>query len=193
MNRWKCSILSVGITALSTGGAAAAPAVVLDFVNLRVGPGYGYAIIEVVPAGFPVDAGICVEGWCQVAVSGTTGYVDANYLGAARAPVVAYGAPAYYGSYGFNDRRYAYWNYPYGVQYAPNYAYYGGYSDGDGGGYAGDFAGGYAKAGNADVAATRKLTDRAKRTTVAKSNRTRTPHVAKETGGPSTTGAAPRP
>jgi Bacterial SH3 domain len=188
MNTWKCSILSAGITALSTGWAAATPAVVLDYVNLRVGPGYGYAIIEVIPAGFPVDAGSCVDGWCQVAVSGTTGYMDANYLSAARPPAVAYGAPAYYSPFAYNDRRYAGWTYPYGVQYGPNSAYYGGYYDGPR--YVEDFADGYAKAGSADIAASRKLTDRAKRTMVAKSHRTAPSHVAKLTGGPSTTGAA---
>jgi uncharacterized protein YraI len=45
MNTWKCSMLSASIVALSTGWAAAAPAVVLDYLNLRVGPGYEYGII----------------------------------------------------------------------------------------------------------------------------------------------------
>ena len=48
MNTWKCSMLSASIVALSTGWAAAAPAVVLDYLNLRVGPGYEYGIIEVI-------------------------------------------------------------------------------------------------------------------------------------------------
>jgi uncharacterized protein YraI len=107
MNTCKCSILSVSIIALSTGWAAAAPAVVLDYLNLRVGAGYDYAVIEVIPVGWIVDAGSCGDGWCQINVAGTAGYVDANYLGGARPPVIAYGVSAYYWPYGLYDRRYA--------------------------------------------------------------------------------------
>jgi hypothetical protein len=39
MSTFKSCTLSAGIVALSTGWAAAAPAVVLDYLNLRVGPG----------------------------------------------------------------------------------------------------------------------------------------------------------
>jgi hypothetical protein len=38
MNTWKCSLLSTSIVVLSTGWAAAGPAVVLDYLNLRAGP-----------------------------------------------------------------------------------------------------------------------------------------------------------
>ena len=48
MNTFKCFTLSAGIVALSTGWAAAAPAVVLDYLNLRLGPGYDFDIIEVI-------------------------------------------------------------------------------------------------------------------------------------------------
>jgi uncharacterized protein YraI len=97
MNTWKCSLLSASIAALSTGWAAAGPAVVLDYLNLRLGPGYNYAVIAVIPAGWPVDAGGCAAGWCQVTVRGIAGYVDANYLGVAPTPVIAYTAPPYIG------------------------------------------------------------------------------------------------
>src|ERR1700704_5348120 len=106
MKTWKCSMLSASVVALSTGWGAAAPAVVLDFLNLRVGPGYDYGVIEVIAAGAIIDAGGCADGWCQVNVNGIAGYVDANYLGVARAPVIAYGAPAYYWSYGLSNSRY---------------------------------------------------------------------------------------
>ena len=78
MNRWKCSMLSVTIVALSTGWAAAAPAVVLDYLNLRSGPDYYYSVIEIIPVGWMVDVRGCAPGWCQANVNGITGYVDAN-------------------------------------------------------------------------------------------------------------------
>ena len=188
MNNWKCSLLSVGMMGLSTGWAVAAPAVVLDYLNLRVGPGYNYPIIDVIPAGWVVDAGSCFDGWCQVNLAGAAGYVDANYLGAARPPVIAYGAP----TYGLYDRRYAYWSYPYrdfyGSRYDSNYAYYDGtYDDTP---YVGSFADTYAKARGADLPVDHRRTDRVKRTTVAKSSGATAPHVAKLTSGPSTIGAA---
>jgi uncharacterized protein YraI len=192
MNTWKCSMLSVGFLALSGGWAAAAPAVVLDFLNLRIGPGYDYAIIEVIPAGWTVDTGNCVAGWCQVYVDGIPGYVDANYLGVARAPVVGFGVSPYYWPYGSYERRYADWAYPYrdfyGVRYGSSLAYYD--APYDGGPYLGALPDAYAQARNADIAVNRKPADRAKRTAVAKRSTT-VAHVAKLPSGPSTTGAAP--
>jgi uncharacterized protein YraI len=164
MKTWKCSMLSASIVALSTGWAAAAPAVVLDYLNLRFGPGYDYYIIEVIPAGWLVDAGGCADGWCQVNVNGVPGYVDANYL--------AVPAPPYY---------WANWTYP-------NYAYYYGYY---GAPYVGpSYADAYAEGRDADIKAGRKLTDRVKRAVVANKSGTATPRVAKLASGPSTIGAA---
>jgi uncharacterized protein YraI len=167
MNTFKCSMLSAGIVALSTGWAAAAPAVVLDYLNLRFGPGYDFDIVEVIPAGWIVNAGGCADGWCQVNVNGIIGFVDANYLGVP--------APAYYWSYG-----YAYWAYP-------NYASYYGY---DGGPYGGPVADAYAEGRDADVAAGRRVADRARRTAVTKNSGAVPPRAAKLTGGSTTTGAA---
>ena len=74
MNAWKRSIISVSFLALSTGWAVAAPAVVLDYLNLRAGPGYDNYIIEVIPAGWIINAGGCADGWCQVNVNGIIGF-----------------------------------------------------------------------------------------------------------------------
>jgi uncharacterized protein YraI len=184
-------MLSASIVALSTGWAAAAPAVVLDYLNLRVGPGYDYGVIEVIAAGSIVDAGGCADGWCQVNVNGIAGYVDANYLGAARASVIAYGAPPYYWSYG-PSYRYANWSYPYrdyyGVRSDPNYAYYGEYDDGAP--YPGPLVNAYAQGRDVGVTVGRKPGDRVRRTAVAKNSGTATSHVAKIASGPATTGAA---
>jgi hypothetical protein len=192
MNTWKCSMLSAGIVALSTGWAAAAPAVVLDFLNLRVGPGYEYGIIEVIPSGWIVNAGICAEGWCQVSVDGIVGYVDANYLGMAQPPAIASGPSPYYGSYGPYVRRYSYWTYPYrgyaGARYDPN-------DDGydDDALPPGAFAGAYAQGRDAGMRIDRRTAAHVKSAAVAKNKATpRGGKVASSslTSNSSTTGAA---
>jgi uncharacterized protein YraI len=180
MNTWKCSMLSASMLALSAGWAAAAPAVVLDYLNLRFGPGYNYAIIEVIPAGWMVDTGGCFDGWCQVNVNGTAGYVDANYLGSPTAPAMAYGASPYYGPYGLYDGRYTTLAYPYGgyygLRYDPTPAYYYGYYSAP---YLGSIAGAYAEARDADIPADRKLTNRVGRTSVSRNNGPMPLHVAR--------------
>jgi Bacterial SH3 domain len=168
MNTFKSFTLSAGIVALSTGWAAAAPAVVLDYLNLRVGPGYDFYIIEVIPAGWIVNAGGCADGWCQVNVNGVVGYVDANYLGV---PV-----PPYAWSYG-----YAYWAYP-------NYAYYYGYA---GTPHVDPYTGAFAQGRDGDVAAGRKLADQVKHKTLAKTGGSVPLRSARPAGEPTTTGAAP--
>jgi Bacterial SH3 domain len=173
MNTFKCFTVSAGIVALSTGWAVAAPAVVLDYLNLRVGPGYGFDIIEVIPAGWIVGAGGCADGWCLVNVNGVIGYVDANYLGV---PV-----PPYAWSNG-----YAYWAYP-------NYAYYYGYAGAPyaGAPYVDPYIGAFAQGRDADVAAGRKLADQAKHKALAKNGGNVPLHAARPVGEPTTTGAAP--
>jgi uncharacterized protein YraI len=178
MNSFKCFTLSAGIVALSTGWAAAAPAVVLDYLNLRVGPGYDFYIIEVLPVGWIVNAGGCADGWCVVNVNGVVGYVDANYLGV---PV-----PPYAWSNG-----YAYWSYP-------NYAYYYGYAGAPyaGAPYAGapyvdPYAGAFAQGRDADMAAGRKLADRANYKALPKNGGNLPLRAARPAGEPATTSAAP--
>ncbi len=156
MNPWKCSMLSASILALSSGWAAAAPAVVLDYLNLRFGPGYDYDIAVVIPAGWIVDAGGCADGWCQVSVNGIPGYVDANYL-AVPAPLMFWAS----------------WTYP---NYADYYGYYGGPYLGP------DY---YAQGRDADIKAAGRLADHAKRTAAAKSSAGAMPHVAKLASGSS--------
>jgi uncharacterized protein YraI len=198
MNIWKCSMLSASIVALSTGWAAAAPAVVLDLLNLRVGPGYGYGIIEVIPAGLIIDAGACFDGWCQVSVNGIAGYVDANYLVAAQPAAITYGASPSYWPYSRYDGRYTSWTYPYrgyyGAAYDPNYAYYDGYF---GSPSPGTFGGAYAYADEpvAGMRVERRPIDRNRPAAVAKRKETPPIHVARPaSGAPAssslTTGAA---
>jgi uncharacterized protein YraI len=100
MNTLKCSLLSASFVALSTGWAAAAPAVVLDYLNLRYAPGYDQYIIEVIPPGWVVNTGACADGWCQVNVNGVLGFVASDYLASGYWPSYSYPNYAYYYGYG---------------------------------------------------------------------------------------------
>jgi uncharacterized protein YraI len=156
MNTLKCSLLSASILALSTGWAAAAPAVVLDWLNLRAGPGFDNYIISIIPAGWIIEAGGCSQGWCAVNVNGIPGYVDANYL--------AVPTPAAY-SWGWaNSWGWGYLGTPYvgvGVDY-------------------------YARGTDTDVKAARRVAVHGKRTTVAKAGGPAPARLASlaNTGGP---------
>jgi uncharacterized protein YraI len=157
MNTLKCSLLSASFVALSAGWAAAAPAVVLDYLNLRYAPGYDQYIIEVIPPGWIVNTGACADGWCQVNVNGVLGFVDSDYLGAP--------APGYWPWYG----------YAYGWSY-PSYAYSYGYG---GGPYVGPYGGVFAQGRDEDLKAARAQVDRARPTAVAKGHGMVTPPAAK--------------
>src|SRR5215813_3362196 len=84
---------SAGLLALSTGFAAAAPAVVQQDLNLRAGPGPDYEVLAAMPAGTTVDVMGCQASWCQVAFGGTTGWANRAYLGLGGGTVAV--APAY--------------------------------------------------------------------------------------------------
>jgi uncharacterized protein YraI len=150
---WKSAALGASLVVLSAGSAVAAPAIVLDYLNLRVGPGYNYAVIEIIPAGWMVEAGGCADGWCQINDNGIAGYVDANYLGAPP-PATASGSP-----YSYDNR--SYWTYSYGaydsLRDEPTYTYYDRYY---GAPYFGSVAGAYRAARDADTTLNRRRTDR---------------------------------
>ena len=66
------------LLALSTAGAAAAPALAVNNVNLRQGPGTTYTIIMTIPGGSNVDVSGCNGQWCQVTFQGQNGYAIAT-------------------------------------------------------------------------------------------------------------------
>lgn len=51
-------------------------------LNLRVGPGTQYGVIDVIPAGYPVDVLGCLDAyeWCDIEWDGLRGWVSARYL-----------------------------------------------------------------------------------------------------------------
>ncbi|QPC88407.1 SH3 domain-containing protein [Mesorhizobium sp. NBSH29] len=60
--------------------ASAAQAYVTGNVNVRSGPGTGYARITTLPAGARVTIRTCQRNWCQISRSGLRGWMSANYL-----------------------------------------------------------------------------------------------------------------
>jgi uncharacterized protein YraI len=110
MHTIKKLLLGASLVALSAGAAAAAPAVVESGLNLRSGPGTGYAVVATMPAGARVDARDCSGSWCRVSYDGTAGYASRAYLDIETAGV----APQYSYYSGYYAEPY---------YYEPGYAY----------------------------------------------------------------------
>ena len=90
------------LLALSAVSAAAAPALAVNNVNLRQGPGTTYTVILTIPGGSNVDVSGCSGQWCQVTFQGQNGYAIATSLdqgggapppGAAGPPPAGYAGP----------------------------------------------------------------------------------------------------
>ncbi|MGN6462000.1 MAG: SH3 domain-containing protein [Pseudolabrys sp.] len=62
------------------GANAADAATVRAELNLRAGPGTGYGVVAVMPAGAEVDVRGCSGAWCRVAWGSAEGYANADYL-----------------------------------------------------------------------------------------------------------------
>jgi len=65
---------------LSAGAALAEPGQATASVNVRSGPGVGYAVLDTLYPGEGVDIQRCTGGWCYVVHSGPDGWVSASYL-----------------------------------------------------------------------------------------------------------------
>ncbi|HUI97336.1 MAG TPA: SH3 domain-containing protein [Xanthobacteraceae bacterium] len=113
----KTLMTSAGVLALTTGFAAAAPAVVQSSVNLRTGPGTDYDVIAAMPGGATVDVMGCSDSWCRVNFDGTRGFASRGYLGIGG---VAMG-PAYERGYAYGGEEPGY-RYGYRYGYEPGYA-----------------------------------------------------------------------
>lgn len=73
-------------------------------LNMRTGPGTGYARITVIPAGGAVQVYNCTRSWCKVNWRGRVGWASARYLSGSYAPRRYYRTPApyYYGGYPYS-------------------------------------------------------------------------------------------
>jgi len=81
-------LLTLASGVLATSTAIAATAVTTSNVNLRSGPGTGYAAQRMLPSGTAVEIGGCDEegAWCSVTADGVGGFVAGRYLEAQDAP-----------------------------------------------------------------------------------------------------------
>ena len=77
-------LIAGGLAALALVGttvaASAAPAYATSNVNVRSGPGTGYAVVDAIRRGEQVDVQYCRGSWCFIEKSGPDGWVSANYL-----------------------------------------------------------------------------------------------------------------
>ena len=60
--------------------AWAAPGTATSNVNVRSGPGTGYAVVDTLRRGEQVDVQRCQGSWCYIVKRGSDGWVSANYL-----------------------------------------------------------------------------------------------------------------
>jgi uncharacterized protein YraI len=67
--------------------ANAAPGTATGNVNVRSGPGTGYAVVDTLRRGDTVDVQRCQGSWCYVVKPGPDGWVSASYLSAGGRPV----------------------------------------------------------------------------------------------------------
>lgn len=81
-------LLASGLATLAvlatTAAATAAPAFATSNVNVRSGPGTGYAVVDALRRGEQVDVQYCRGSWCFVERRGPSGWVSANYLDSSR-------------------------------------------------------------------------------------------------------------
>ena len=100
--------LAFAVVPAAAGGVVASAA-----VNVRVGPGGGYPIVDVLGAGQPVRINYCQGPWCLIRQPGPDGWVDANYLTTPRhyarhgyVENVDHKSPSYAGGYYGGERFY---------------------------------------------------------------------------------------
>ena len=102
----------VGAVALQgTGAAFASPGEATAALNVRSGPGVGYAVVDTLQPGESVDIGQCQAGWCYVTYNGPAGWAAATYLSGAGAeysgpvyePAPVYAPPPVYFDQGFGS------------------------------------------------------------------------------------------
>lgn len=88
----KSLMVAAGLLMAGTVAASARAAVATTDLNIRSGPGTGYAVIGALPAGTQVNTGGCSGNWCRVG----GGFVSASYLAfGGRAPARVVVQPNY--------------------------------------------------------------------------------------------------
>ena len=74
------SLAVIVVLIAGTSAQAAWRGFAVTDVNMRSGPGTGYAVIDVVPEGGGVFVDSCGGNWCDVTWQGIDGYISRRYL-----------------------------------------------------------------------------------------------------------------
>ena len=81
-NKAIIAAIAGAVFALGAGSALAASGHATGNVNVRTGPGTGYAKVDTLYRGEQIQIGECRSGWCYVTHSGPDGWASGNYLSA---------------------------------------------------------------------------------------------------------------
>lgn len=74
---------------LFSSAAFAELAYTVRSLNVRTGPGAGYARVATLPGGYAVDIRTCSGAWCRINAAGITGWASARYLSVGSLPAPA--------------------------------------------------------------------------------------------------------
>jgi hypothetical protein len=88
-------VLAAVCLLVSTGMAAAEPALAVSDVNMRGGPGTNFPVMMLIPGGTTVDVRGCSGEWCQVTFAGRLGFANASYLDFGDGPPVPVPGPGF--------------------------------------------------------------------------------------------------
>jgi uncharacterized protein YraI len=88
----KSVLVALGLFALASGAATAAPALATRDLPVRAQPAGAAPVVGRIPGGSTVDARNCGQVWCWVTWANVSGYVIRNYLDLADGPPPGYGA-----------------------------------------------------------------------------------------------------
>src|SRR5450755_19841 len=88
----KSVLISAAVAVTTLVGAASAAQAATSYattnVNVRSGPGTGYAVVGVLSAGSTVHVNRCNDSWCSIQQGPVQGWASATYLESARPSVV---------------------------------------------------------------------------------------------------------
>jgi hypothetical protein len=96
------AVLAGAILFGTVAAALAAPAVATTNVNVRTGPGTGYAVAATLKRGERVNVEGCRAGWCYVTKRGPAGWVSWQYLAESSRPTRA--SPTFKSNFGSPPR-----------------------------------------------------------------------------------------
>jgi SH3-like domain-containing protein len=93
MNFTRIAAAAAALLALSAVYAQAVPALAVNDVKVRQGPGTNYRIVGTIPGGATVEVSGCRGRWCAIVWQGGSGYATAASFVPGGAPPTGAGGP----------------------------------------------------------------------------------------------------